>query len=91
MVNGRLDRFAVAVLEGIAKRLWGFSPRLMPVIVEQLGGVRALGWFAANMPRYERTLRAFGPVRTHLLTFFPSTSTPSPNCTSSVRPTSGSG
>lgn len=65
--HGALDRFASAVLEGLGRRLWGFPPRLMPVIVGRLGAVRALLWFAGNMPRYERTLRVFGPLRTHLL------------------------
>jgi hypothetical protein len=68
MAASRLDGLAVAMLEGIAKRLWGFRPRLMPVIVENLGAARALGWFACNMPRYEWTRRTFGPFRTHLLT-----------------------
>lgn len=66
MAAGGSERFAVAVLEGIGRRLWGFPPRLMPFVVEQLGPVRALGWFIANMPRYERTLRLLGPLRTHL-------------------------
>jgi hypothetical protein len=61
------DRFAVRVLEGIGQRLWGFPPRLMAPIVAQLGPLRALGWFARNMPRYERTVRAIGPLRTHLV------------------------
>lgn len=61
-----LDRFAIRVLEGIGQHLWGFPPRLMAPIVAQLGALRALGWFVRNMPRYERTLRALGPLRTHL-------------------------
>jgi hypothetical protein len=39
----------------------------MPVIVERLGAGRALAWFAANMPRYEKTLKELGPIRTHIL------------------------
>lgn len=61
------DRLAVLVLEAIPRHLWGFRPRLMPVIVQRLGGVRAVGWFLWNMPRYERTRTTFGAVRTHLL------------------------
>ncbi len=61
------DKLAVRVLEAIPRRLWGFPPRLMPVIVERLGPVRAVAWFLTNMPRYERTLRRFGGLRTHLL------------------------
>ncbi|WP_028927881.1 hypothetical protein [Pseudonocardia acaciae] len=47
--------------------LWGFPPRLMAPIVVQLGPVRALAWVVWNMPRYQRTLKRFGPVRTHLI------------------------
>jgi hypothetical protein len=66
MAERGLDRFAVRVLERIGQKLWGFPPRLMGPIVAQLGALPALGWFVRNMPRYERTLRALGPLRTHL-------------------------
>lgn len=62
-----LSRPAVWLLESMGTRLWGFPPRLMAPIVEQLGPARALYWFATNMPRYERTLKALGPIRTHLI------------------------
>jgi hypothetical protein len=58
---------AEAVLTGVTRRRWGFSAHLMGPIVDQFGPLRALGWFAWNMSRYERTLASFGPVRTHLL------------------------
>lgn len=67
MAERTVDRVAVRVLEGLGKQLWGFPPRLMAPIVSQLGAVRALGWFVRNMPRYERTLRILGPLRTHLV------------------------
>lgn len=67
MARRRLDRFAIAVLEGIPEHLWGFPPRLMPVIVERLGPIRAVSWFLWNIARYERTMKAFGGLRTHLL------------------------
>ncbi|GAA5136517.1 hypothetical protein [Pseudonocardia adelaidensis] len=67
MAERGADRVAVRVLEGLGKRLWGFPPRLMAPIVSQLGAVQALGWFVRNMPRYERTLRSLGPLRTHLV------------------------
>jgi hypothetical protein len=58
---------ATAILSGVAKRLWGFAPNLMPQIVEQNGPVSALYWFVRNMPRYEQTRKALGPIRTHIL------------------------
>lgn len=67
MGHNALDGLAVAALETAGRSLWGFRPRLMPVIVERLGAVPAIAWFASNMPRYESTLRAYGGVRTHLL------------------------
>jgi alkylhydroperoxidase family enzyme len=66
MVECGSDRFAVRVLERIGRHLWGFPPHLMGPIVTQLGALPALAWFVRNMPRYERTLRALGPLRTHL-------------------------
>lgn len=55
------------MLEGIGRRLWGFPPNLMAPIVAQLGALGSLRWFVANMPRYERTLKRYGALRTHLL------------------------
>ena len=66
MAERGLDRFAVRVLERLGQQLWGFPPRLMAPIVGQLGALRALAWFVRNMPRYERTVRTLGPLRTHL-------------------------
>ncbi|TQM09026.1 hypothetical protein [Pseudonocardia kunmingensis] len=60
------DRLAVRLLEGLGRQLWGFPPRLMAHIVADQGAVGAVSWFARNMPRYERTLRVLGPLRTHL-------------------------
>lgn len=67
MAARELDRLATGLLEGLGKEFWGFTPRLAPIIVEQLGPVRAVSWFAGNLPRYEHTLRAMGPLRTHLV------------------------
>jgi hypothetical protein len=39
----------------------------MPEIVEQDGASAGVWWFVRNMPRYEQTRRAFGPVATHVL------------------------
>jgi hypothetical protein len=66
MAGPGLDRLAVRLLEGLGERLWGFPPRLMAYIVDDLGAVGAVSWFARNMPRYEYTLRVLGPLRTHL-------------------------
>jgi hypothetical protein len=66
MTGGMADRLAVRLLEGLGRQLWGFPPRLMAPIVADQGALGALGWFARNMPRYERTLRVLGPLRTHL-------------------------
>lgn len=67
MTQTRTERFATWVLESVGTRLWGFAPNLMPYIVARLGPWGALRWFAANMPQYERTLAALGPIPTHLL------------------------
>jgi alkylhydroperoxidase family enzyme len=67
MAPSALERGATAILEALGRRLWGFPPRLMAPIVAELGPLRALGWFARNMPRYERTMARIGEVRTHLL------------------------
>jgi hypothetical protein len=66
MAGRAVDRLAVRLLEGLGERLWGFPPRLMAYVVDDLGAVGAVSWFARNMPRYERTLRVLGPLRTHL-------------------------
>ncbi|WP_028923901.1 hypothetical protein [Pseudonocardia acaciae] len=67
MASSALKRGATVVLERLGMYLWGFRPRLMAAIVIQLGPVRALVWFVVHMPRYQRTLKLYGPVRTHLL------------------------
>src|SRR6185503_18619269 len=67
MAGSVLEGPATRLLEALGRRLWGFSPRLMREIVRRLGSFGALGWFVANMPRYERTLSRLGPLRTHLL------------------------
>ena len=67
MASGGLRRGVTAVLEHLGRYMWGFPPRMMAPVVAELGPSRALGWFVWNMPRYLRTLGAFGPVRTHLI------------------------
>ena len=67
MHTGRLNEQVIAALENYGDRLWGFPPKLVKPLVSQLGTVRAAWWFAWNMPRYQRTLRILGPLRTHLL------------------------
>lgn len=67
MVSSPLERGVTAMLEGAGNQMWGFTPRLMAPAVRQLGPLGALRWFAANMPRYLLTLRAYGGLRTHLI------------------------
>lgn len=66
MAERSLDRLAIGLLEGLGKQLGAFPSSLVSLIVAELGPVRAVGWFAVNAPRYERTVRALGPLRTHL-------------------------
>lgn len=61
------DRMATKALEGISDKLWNLRARLMTDIVDQHGAGKSLGWFARNMPSYERILKAWGPLRTHYL------------------------
>jgi hypothetical protein len=81
MAESVLDRSATRLLEALGRKLWGFTPRLMREIVGRLGGLGALGWFVANMPRYERTLKVLGPLRTHLLCLEISLRNGCPYCT----------
>jgi len=81
MAESVLDRWAKRLLEALGRSLWGFSPRLMREIVGRLGPLGALGWFLANMPRYERTLKALGPLSTHLLCLGISLRNGCPYCT----------
>lgn len=60
-------RKVIGALHFITRRLWGFEPQLMDVVVDRLGPARAVAWFVADMPRYEATLKRFGPIRTHLV------------------------
>jgi hypothetical protein len=66
MAERGVDGIAIGLLDTLGKQLWGFTPRLAPSVVAELGPVGALRWFAANMPRYASTLRVLGPLRTHL-------------------------
>lgn len=66
-MKSRADKVALVVLEGLGNAMWGFRPLLMPVIVERRGGAGAVAWFGWNMPRYEHTRWALGPLRTNLL------------------------
>ena len=58
---------AIRLLELLGRALWGFKPNQMRAIGEQHGAAKALSWFLLNMPRYERTVKDWGPVRTHLM------------------------
>ena len=60
-------RTSVAILRGLTTMLWGHPPLLLPEIVEHLGGAGALAWFVKNLPPYESLMKAWGPLRVHLL------------------------
>jgi hypothetical protein len=66
MAQSTLERLITRAIWTMCRALWGFSPRMIPHIVRRMGPVRALGWFAANFPRYLVTLRVLGPTRFHL-------------------------
>ncbi len=68
-------------LEQVGQTLWGFKPNLMEDIVDQHGSVSSLSWFARNMPAYERILKEWGPIRTHLVASITSAMTGCPYCT----------
>lgn len=81
MVSSPLERGVTALLERAGSLMWGFPPRLMGPAVKQLGALRVLRWFAWNMPRYLRTLRVFGGLRTHLVGATISLINGCPHCT----------
>lgn len=62
-----LQKTAIFLLGTLCDQLWGFKPNLISPFVEQKGSLGALLWFARNLPRYERILDRWGPIRTHLL------------------------
>lgn len=74
-------RIGTDLLETIGSVLWGFKPNLMKHIVEQYGTWPSLTWFVRNMPTYEKTLKAWGPIRTHLLAVEISVLNSCPYCT----------
>ncbi len=61
-----LEHVAAWALGRFGRHLWGFSPALMPRIVERLGPVGALRWMARNMPQYDKAMEKLGPLRCHL-------------------------
>lgn len=60
-------RFATWVLEAAGRRLWGFPPKIVAAVVDQLGAFSASWWLWANVSQYEKTREQMGPLRTHLL------------------------
>ena len=80
-LNTLSQRPAVWALEAVGLSLWGFRPNLMAHFVEQRGGWAALAWFASNMPKYERILKTWGPLRTHLVATVISSINGCPYCT----------
>ncbi len=61
------SKLAKTILETVSRSMWSLKANLMSDIVEQHGARESLKWFAANMPTYEKILKSWGPLRTHLL------------------------
>ncbi len=59
-------RLAVRGLEALCRMMWGFPPTIITLIVEHMGPLRAICWFAGHMPRLLAARVAVGPVRVHL-------------------------
>lgn len=66
MAGSRLDRIAVGILHHLGRRRWGFPPGIIGPLVRHLGPVKALSWTLRAAHRYDRAMRALGPLRTHL-------------------------
>jgi hypothetical protein len=56
---------ATGLLLRVTRSLWGLPPNLIAEIVERLGALGSLAWFVQNLPRYELTMKVWGPLRTH--------------------------
>ena len=65
--NSAFERPAVLLLEAVGKKVWGFKPNIMSHFVRQNGPVQSVSWFVGNVPRYQRILNDWGPIRTHLI------------------------
>lgn len=61
------QRIAVNILESIGSHLWGFKPNMMRHFVLEYGALKSVIWFVKHMPKYEKILKNWGPVRTHLV------------------------
>jgi len=61
------QRIAVNILEFIGSHLWGFKPNMMRHFVLEYGSLKSVVWFVKHMPKYEKILKKWGPVRTHLV------------------------
>jgi hypothetical protein len=59
-------RLAVRGLEALCTAMWGFPPRIIGLVVDHMGPLRAIGWFGAHMPRFLVSRVVLGPVRVHL-------------------------
>jgi len=67
------QRIAVRILESIGSHLWGFKPNMMHHFVLEYGALKSVVWFVKHMPKYEKILKKWGPVRTHLVSTVVST------------------
>lgn len=59
-------RLAIRGLEALCRMMWGFPPTIITLVVDAMGPMRAIGWFAAHMPRFLTSRVVLGPVRVHL-------------------------
>jgi alkylhydroperoxidase family enzyme len=59
-------RLTVRGLEALCRVMWGFPPTIITLIVDHMGPMRAIGWFATHMPRFLASRVVLGPVRVHL-------------------------
>lgn len=58
---------AIATLSALYDQLWGFKPSFIRALIEEKGAIKGIFWFAQYMPRYEKILSRWGPLRTHSL------------------------
>ncbi len=51
----------------IGRKKWGVTAAIFPIIVKNLGPFGAIRWLLANLPKYERAIKDFGPMRANYI------------------------